>query len=374
MPNRISIFVFALLITAPLLLKATDSVTPTPSPVTVQAQVIPGMQKYSFSMYLLIKAKNKKNIPLPKFGYRILKTFPLSVREFTMPSKYIDYSGKSVKEKAESIVSQLSDNRKKNARYVAQTVFDYLKDIKDRIFDLKTGTNPHKLFLTAGEVLNGQEACILEKCRAAVMLLRYFTIPSVITMWRDHYAVEYYLRPLDTDGKGRWYVMDFTGGYNENDAFIEPAEWMPLNSRELLNEDWDGSDIYINASSVKNSYFDNMEEAISEYNKITLTAEDFAQQDKRENTQSKKPYYLIKGINYEIYMNEGSKADIKFTLPFNTIDFFKTMKFYLKSNDNNLVIKYKRPRSYVIPPQEGMVFMLPAGFVSQASAAPKETK
>ena len=340
--------------------------TPTYVAATFTLENVNEIQKYNFKMYLLIKAENKKNAPKPKFGYRILKTFPVSVREFTFSAPYLDYLNKAFKEKADLIISSLPEYRKKNAYYVSGLVYNFVKEnVKEGIFGEKPIINPHKLFLSGVEVLNRQEGCLLEKCRAAVTLLRYYSIPAVIVMWRDHYAVEYFLKPLDT--KGKWYVMDFKDEYKEEDPFIEPAEWQPLNSKELLNEDWQDSEIFVKNKSIKNLYLYNKEEAFSTYDSITSSSNDYNSNNTSENLQSKKPFYLLKIVDYEIWMKKGSKTEVKFILPFNNIDFFKTMKFLVKSENNNLIIKCKRVLHYVVPPQEGMVHMLPVEFYSNVT-------
>ncbi len=349
--------------------------TPIYIPATFTPVNISDIQKYNFKIYLLIKAENKKNASKPKFGYRIIKTFPLSVREFIFSAPYFDYLNKTVKEKADLIISSLPEYRKKNAYYVSGLVYNFVKDnINNSEANEKSVTNPHKLFLQGAEVLNRQAACLLEKCRAAVTLLRYYSIPAMIVMWRDHYIVEYFLKPLDTEGKGKWYIMDFKGEYKEEDPFIEPVEWQPLNSKELLNEDWQGNEIFIKMKNIKNLYFNDKEDALRRYDSITLSAIDYNPGNSMENLQTKKQYYLLKIIDYEIWMKEKSEAEVKFILPFNNIDFFKTMKFLVKSENNNLIIKYKRVLHYVVPPQEGMIHTLPVEFYSNVTLATTANK
>ncbi|HDQ25546.1 MAG TPA: hypothetical protein ENN43_02235, partial [bacterium] len=81
------------------------------------------VKKYDFSFYMLIQSKSLKRAERPDFGYRLMKTFPLKVKEFTFPAPYLDYNARGFKEKTEEVIlGHLSEARKKNAVRVADSI------------------------------------------------------------------------------------------------------------------------------------------------------------------------------------------------------------------------------------------------------------
>ncbi|MCX8093290.1 MAG: hypothetical protein N3E50_03900, partial [Candidatus Goldbacteria bacterium] len=205
--------------------------------------------KYKFEVYYLIKGQMKKNKERPNFGWRILKTFPLSVKEYTFTSQYYDYNSTEITELANKINENLKESRQKNAIHIADEIFRYIQNnISDREIIKEIKDNPHKIFFSYRQVLKEQKACDVEKCRLAITLFRYFTIPARMVYINNHYAVEYFIMPLK--GKGDWYLMDFYNNENIESENTIPVYWHPLDCRELLNEMWTNN-CYVNMLEVK---------------------------------------------------------------------------------------------------------------------------
>ena len=329
------------------------------------------INKYDFRMYLLVKGRMIKKPPRPNFGYRILKTFPLRVKEFTFSAPYLVHLSKTIEEKApEAVLSGIKEWRQKNAYHIANRVFEFVNNgIKERDAVQELSQNPHKLYRSGVRTLMEGEGNNLEKCRLAVSFLRHFTIPARIVYAGDHYAVEYFIRPLE--GESGWFIMDFTGREEpEEGEIIEPVHWFPLDSKELLAEEWDGPEVYIRKKKVKNVYYTDKDKVLADFEKASENGAEIENNEKIE-----KKFFLIKIIDYEIWMKQGmseeNSAKITFTLPFNNRDTFKkgsdrgtfvTAKYSVKPLSGGLKLKYKRTTTRINPPQVGLVYRLPVYF------------
>ncbi len=319
------------------------------------------INKYKFEVYYLIKGQMKKTKERPNFGWRILKTFPLNVKEYTFTSQYYDYNSNEITDITKKITENLSEARRKNAIYIADEIYKYIhNNIADREIKKEIKENAHKIYFSYRQVLKEQEACDVEKCRLAITLFRYFTIPARMVYIDNHYAVEYFIMPLK--GNGEWFLMDFKDTNGMQGQYSLPVYWHPLDCKELLNEMWDDN-CYIDMLEVKDVFFtQNEQEAEFIYNQITMSAksiEEFSSQILPE----KGKFIMLKKILYELWLSDEQKTiKVNFILPFNAVNFFRTKYWHVKSLDNNLEIKMKRIHTEVKPPQEGMIITLPVEF------------
>ncbi len=327
--------------------------------------------KYEFTLYLLIKGKLVKNIKRYNFGYRIEKTFPLRIKEFLLPSKYHNSGNPKIKDIAENIIlaNINSEYRKKNAYYVTYEIFNYVKNkIENDNLNEESNLNVHNIFRYPSEVIKESKGNLIEKCRLAVTLCRYLTIPARIAYWNNHYVVEYYLQPLKE--KGRWFIMDFENDDIEmKDEFIKPVEWFPIDKNEQLNEEWKENEIYLKKNDIKEIIFSGDDKSAKEKFEKFKNEEEIKSDEKLN-----KNFYVIRKINYEIRLKnvDEKKAKIKFNLPFNNRshfkkensgDDFKTMAFFVKSISDKLNVKYKRVYTRINPPQIGITYSLPVEFI-----------
>lgn len=329
------------------------------------------IEKYKFSFYILLKGKVIKNIPRYDFGYRIEKTYPLRVKEFLLTSKYYNINNPAIKDIAENtILANINpEHRRKNAYYVTAEIFNFIKNkIEPDNLKEELSLNTHNLFRYPSEVVKEGKGNLLEKCRLAVTLCRYLTIPSRISYWNNHYIVEYYLQPLK--GKGHWFIMDFEKDDIEiKDEMIKSVEWFPIDKDEQLNEQWVESEVFLKKVSVNEIIFSGDDNMAKEKFEKVKNGEEI-----KSNGEIKNRFYLIRKIDHEIWFrnwNENKKVLVKFILPFNnrynfknenSDDDFKTMDFFVKSEDTKLQIKYKRTHSRINPPQTGIVYSLPVEF------------
>jgi hypothetical protein len=320
------------------------------------------INKYRFEVYYMIKGQMKKNLERPDFGWRILKTFPLNVKEFTFTSQFYDYNSDEITGLAEKITENLSEARKKNAIHVADEIYKYINDnIESRKINKEIISSPYKIYFSYRQVLREKKGCDVEKCRIAVTLLRYFTIPARMIYIDDHYAVEYFIMPLK--GNGNWFLMDFTDtDSKQQNKSVFPACWHPLDCRETLNETWNNA-CYIDKIEVQNVFLDQDEQKAEDtYSQITMSVKNIDEIQSRQMPE-KGQFILLKRVLYELWLPSGQKnAEINFILPFNSVDFFRTKYWIVKSNDDGLDIKMKRIHTEIKPPQEGMIITLPVKF------------
>jgi hypothetical protein len=321
----------------------------------------PSAQTYGFKMYYLIMGETVKKHQDPDFGYVTVKAMPLKVKEFTFSAPGMDYTKTAVKKAAGTAIAGLPEHRKKNAVYVSREIFGYIKasiTAKDDAFDpvdsSRTGLQ------TASELISSGAGTNYERCRLACAMLRYFSIPARISSWKDRYVVEYYIKPLE-GGKfyPNWHIMDFTGAYDAEPDKTEPVSWYPVDSKELLAEEWKGETLSIRVAGVKNSYLGNNEaESMAIFSNI-IEGKD---PDYKGNTGLSN-FYLIKEKDYELMLPPGAdKAEVTFTMPLNEEEPFRTMNYYVKSSDPKMKVTPRRTRTYIKPPQKGMVYTLPVDF------------
>jgi len=316
--------------------------------------------KYNFKLYILAKGTMKKNTIMPDFGWRVLNAFPLKVREFTYPAPYMDSGAQEFKAAADDILNSIAEPRRKNAVRVADAVFEYINTgITARQANEETAETSHKVYFSALQVFKAGAGNNLEKCRLAVAMLRYFSVPARIVNREGGYEVEYYLQPLAEQGKGAWYLYDFEGKGPGGTEFFVPPDWHPVDARELLREEWE-SPMFIKLTGQKRSYAGADDAgAQAAFAAITGTAENL--------TVTVKPvqgiFYVVDELAYELWLPDGTfEAKAEFTLPFNIPDDFKTIKYFIMSDDKNLQVKAKWPQTKNKPMQEGVIYTLPVSF------------
>jgi hypothetical protein len=325
----------------------------------VQGTIVPG--KYSFKLYVLAKGVMKKNTARPDFGWRIIKAFPLKVKEFTYPAPYMDYNAQEFKVAAGNILESITEVRRKNAVRVADAVFDYINtSITDRQVTDETTDNPHKVYYSALQSLKAGTGNNLEKCRLAVAMLRYFFIPARIVTRAGGYEVEYYIQPLAEKGKGAWHLYGFNGNSPAAESFFEPADWHPVDAAELLREEWK-SPMFIKLIEQKRTYIGADDaEAQAVFMALTATGKPVDEAVKPE----KGGFQVIDELSYELWLNPGTQETVaEFTLPFNIPDDFKTIKYAAVTGDKRLSVKSKWPQTKTKPSQEGIIYILPVKFL-----------
>jgi len=145
------------------------------------------IRTYRFKFYTAAEGKMVTGPVRPNFGYRIMSTFPLHVKEFTFPAPYIDHNHPRIKKTAEEeILTRIVEWRQKNAYHIVNAVYDYIaNNIDDREVIPEVKDNLHKVYYSGVRVLREKRGNNLEKCRAAVALLRYFTIPARMVGYKD---------------------------------------------------------------------------------------------------------------------------------------------------------------------------------------------
>ncbi len=331
-----------------------------------------GCGKYTFKFRLLLKVNKAKNYDRPIFGYRLMKTFPLRVKEFTFPGRHMEYRNSAIKDKAApAVIKDIVEWRRKNAYHIANAVYDFINNnIKDREIVEEPARSSHLMYYSNVKTFIKKKGSTLEKCRLAVSILRYYTIPARIVYWKDRYVVEYFLRPLKK--KNGWFIMDFTGEYAPEKDYIEPVAWYPLDAKELLNEEWEGENIFLKQIKTDNYYIaGGRAEAEEGFKKL-------AEENKYPAAGSVpgKKYFSIKEIKYEIWLdkNMDKETEIIFTMPFNSRDTMKkglnrgtmkTMAYDLKPISKNLKIRFKRAHTKINPPQRGLVYTLSVKFSAE---------
>ncbi|MFP4465903.1 MAG: hypothetical protein ACLFP1_02525 [Candidatus Goldiibacteriota bacterium] len=335
---------------------------------TIAAETGPLTHKFKF--YTVSEGKKVPGRERPNFGYRLMKTFPLRVKEFTFPAPYIDHNALQIKKTAEEeILTQIAEWRHKNAYHIVNTVYDYIvNNIEDRkvIYEIKDDF--HKIYYSGAGVLKEKKGSNLEKCRAAVALLRYFTIPSRIVGYKNRYAVEYFLRPLE--GDSLWHVMDFSEPIDRKEKMYMPVEWHPVDKKELLAVQITAGEASVVKKGSREFFFSGKRtrSEIQEifrgfYEKNAVPESDY---------KAGRDFYLIRETEYEITMKDKSgEVSINFVMPLVNRDVFKKRKdkgtlatggFYVKTEDKALGIKFKRAHTRKNPPQRGMVYHLPVVF------------
>ncbi len=342
--------------------------------ISVFAGEIPfeGYGKYTFKFRLLLKVNKAKNFDRPIFGYRLMKTFPLRVKEFTFPARHMEYRNDIIEKKAApAVIRDIVKWRRKNAYHIANAVYDYINsNIEDRQIVEEPAGSSHLMYYSNVKTFIKKQGNTLEKCRLAVSILRYYTIPARIVCWKDRYVVEYFLRPLKE--KNGWFIMDFTGEYDPEKDYIEPVAWYPLDAKELLNEEWKGKNIFLKQIKTDNYYIGgDRAEAKGAFEKLIKNNKYPA-----AGRETGRKYFSIKEIKYEIWLeqNMSEEAEIIFTMPFNSRDTMKkglnrgtmkTMDYDLKPVSKALKIKFRRAHTRINPPQRGLVYTLPAEFSAE---------
>jgi len=330
-------------------------------------------EEHIFSFYLLIEGKSAKQAQLPDYGARSLKAFPLRVKEFTFSSPYYAYEGVSfIKQAGEEVLASLPEKRRSNAVYVAAAVYSYITStVQDAPANYLITDNFHKTYKTGLYALKDKSGNLPEKCRAAVALLRSFTIPARIVYFEGRYAVEYYLKPLKGDSV--WAVMDFTEDSPEEHT--RPVEWQPVTAGELLNEELNSGEAMLKTKEITEMYFIDKAEAVDFFTKIKEGAAVPA-----NNEMPKGKFHLIRKTDYSIQtgvsVTSQAPCEIEFTMPFNDRDtfnpgapYFRTYDFFVNPGGSALKIYYKRAHTRVNPPMDGRVYSLPVKFWTEPAQA-----
>jgi hypothetical protein len=319
-----------------------------------------GTAKAEFTLFLLIKGGLVKKPDLPDFAYRQLKVYPLKVKEFLKNSKYLDYSAAEFKLKAEELISNMTENGKKNAVLVANEVFNYVNlSITPSDESNAAGLTQSDCHALPLDVMKTAKGGSIEKTRLAVALLRYFNIPSRAAFWDDHYVAQYFLKPLESEKKDpAWYIMDFTGIYGRMPDNIEPVAWHPVKAQELLGENWENENISLAVKQVKNTRMEiNEAEALALFTNL----ERGNAYDMEGNTGLSR-YYLLKEITYLMEVPDKEKnLKLEFTLPFNESQPFKTLRYNIKP-EGNLKAKLRNTHTMTNPPNTGIIYTLPVEF------------
>lgn len=324
------------------------------------------VEKYNFKLYVLAKGRMKKTPVRPDFGWRVLKAFPLKVREFTYPAPYMDPAAPEFKAAAENILNSIDVQRRKNAVRVADAVFDFISaSITARAVTEEIAESPGRVYYSALQCLNNMAGSTLEKCRLAVAMLRYFLVPARIISRDGGYEVEYYIQPLTEQGKGAWYVTGFDSAGQELEEYFVPADWHPIDAKELLREQW-AAPMFVKLKQQKRNYItDDDAGAIAVFTALTE-----AGKAAEQNVRPKKGgFHVIDELLYELWLPAGvTEAKAEFTLPFNLEDQldikddFKTVKYFAVTDDERLAVKSKWPQTKTKPSQEGIIYTLPVSF------------
>ncbi|MEI7543074.1 MAG: hypothetical protein WCJ94_07480 [bacterium] len=313
-----------------------------------------------FTAFILIQGGLEKKTIVPNFAYRQLKSYPLKVREFLKNIQYSGYSKADFKLKAEEIVATMTDKSKKNAVLVAKAVCDYINLSITASPELAiSGLTQADCYATPLNVINIGKGNLIEKNRLAVQLLRYFDIPARMAYWSDHYVVQYFLKPLETEKISQaWHIMDFTNQYDKLEGKIEPVSWHAVTAKELYNVNWKGETISLDITKVKNTHMEITEgEALALFTNLER-GNVYAMEDNPTLTR----YYLLKEITYSMNIPKSlNKLVIELILPFNETQPFKTLKYYVKIYGNAKAI-CKRTHTMINPPNRGIVYTLPVEF------------
>lgn len=321
---------------------------------------IDNIETIQFTAFFLIQGGYEKKPIIPNFAYKQLKSYPLKVREFLKKSKYTGYLTADFKLMAEDIVANMTVKEKKNAVLVAKEVFDYINlSITASTEDVAAGLTQADCYGLPLSVMKAGKGNLIEKNRLAVELLRYFDIPARMAFWSDHYVVQYFLKPLETEKISQaWYIMDFANEYDKLKGRIEPISWHSVNSKELFNENWKDVVLNLDIIKVKNTHMEiNEGEALALFTNLER-GNVYAMED----NPSLKRYYLLKEITYSMNIpKKTNKIVIELILPFNETQPFKTLKYYVKTV-GNVKAACKRTHTMINPPNRGIVYTLPVEF------------
>ncbi|MEI7640099.1 MAG: transglutaminase family protein [bacterium] len=351
-----------ILIFATLFFATINILAQTPEPTSV-VSVTPVTQKnetYKFKLFLLIKGAMKKNLTMPGFAYRKIKSYPLKVKEFVYPGKYSDARGKALADWTDKMLADIPVKKRNNGIYLVRAVFEYIEtSISDREYAPEPLPDAHSGYFTAAQVFENKTGNMLEKCRLAVAMLRRFTIPARIVSWKGDYAVEFFIKPLDNQGKGVWHTKAFTKGETGEEKYTMPSDWHPVSSGELLDAEWKGNTISIRKIREREIFYTKKEEVLAMYTSVTLTAGDVF--ETTAITTTPKEFYSLREVEYEVVFKTGDHPKIRLTLPFNNVEELRTAKFFVRP-EAGLKVKYKRAVVEAKPPQEGMIYALPLEF------------
>jgi hypothetical protein len=321
-------------------------------------------QAYHFKFCILAGVSRSAAKSNPASGVREIKLLPMRPKEYIYPSAYFSFTKNIKNTEAAVQLAALPAKDSRNSAILSEAVFKYIRDnIQEQKSERIISDDFHKGRKTGMEVLESKCADNLERCRAAVCLLRYYTIPARIVFYNGDYAVEYFLKPLKSAGK--WIVSPFAGK-SAADGFADPVEWEPVTGKELLNEEIrKGSALLERGSCVEQSIL-NRAEAEAKF--VSITAGTAVLEP---NDRLKGKFFIIRETGYSISLTATASAHVKidFMLPYNDRDMFdqsesgfKTGRFFVTSADPALKIKYKKPSVKKNPPQEGIVYYLPVEF------------
>ncbi len=329
-----------------------------------------GIERHSFSVYVMCKHSGLNKRKLPEYGFTGIKSFPLKVKEYTFSARYMDKMNDKIKLQAEKLQLSLPEKHRKNAVYLADAVFGYIRDnISSRYAAPVLAENLHKAYYGAHEVLEKKQGNALEKARLAVALMRSYQIPARISGYRGSYAVEYYIKPMK--GKGEWHVMipdseclTCNSGYNYD--FEEAVEWYPVDKNELLYVELKEGKAFFEVKGTEDKCVYGGDEQI-----IKIFDDYVSGIEPASLTVCAKKSFLIRRYDFDIYIPEKYEQKIKadITLPFNNRDILKTGEEglfvtgrYAVKTQKGLKAAYKRAHTRQNPPQDGMVYYLTVVF------------
>jgi hypothetical protein len=314
-----------------------------------------------FRVYYLIKGEKVKKSPVLSHGEAGVKTFPLRVREFLQPSKYYDFKDPYFKKRAAALFLDMSPKDRKNSAAISGFVMDFVSVSVTAASDsAPPSLDPHEIYRPASAVLRDMSGNTIEKYRLITALLRYAGVPARVSYWNDSYVAEYYSMPADMHkGSTSWQPLDLSGAYGVSGGRVIPISWNPVDNRERLNEEWNTDTISVRALAVSNIYSDmNEAEALASFTSVESGSEVDASSDTELAA-----FYLFKTVDYEVIPPEGvEKFQVEFTMPFNEVEPFKTMKYFVKPLSPGLAVKMGRSHTYIKPLVKGMIYSLPVTF------------
>ncbi len=317
-----------------------------------------GDEGYGFNLYVLAKGKMKKAENIPDFAWRIKKSYPYKIREFTFPSVYMDNSAPIFKSAAEEILSSIPENRRKNAVVVSGAVFEYVeKSISGRQVTYEFTDNHHRVYFSALQALNEKRASEIEKCRLCVALLRLLDIPARTVYRQGRYVVEYYLLPLAEKGKGGWHIRELGMEGAVLSRFFVPPDWHALDSSELLNESWKEPLILARTGQRSRFFAGNNETVAAEFFASVSEAGAVFEESAAPDSGI---FCEVRETSYEAKLPAGVKsAAVEIALPFNLADDYKTIKYSVKAASSGIEVKAKWPQTRIKQAQDGMIYSLP---------------
>lgn len=322
---------------------------------TAAAVTVTKTAKYSFKILVLAHGSAQPQKEKPEFAWRVLKAYPLKIKEYAFDARYYGSTYPAVKAVCDKIIAAIPEKRQKNGVVVSRAVFDYVSaEIAPAPLPEGLSADPHAIFRTALTAIKDKQACLQERARLAVALLRCAGLPARSVYKNGAYAVEYYLKPLDKEGS--WHTEEFMAGT----GFDTPAAWYPLDQKEQLNETWKDTPVMLRQVS----YTAVAVEAGKGQELFDRAAEGKAMLKDLKGQTAAKSYDAVIETIYELEAAEipGQKVEVVFNMPFNLRDDFKTSAYKVLTEDKRVKIYFKRTHTKANASQHGILYTLPVTF------------